>query len=112
MAQKFENDAPACSFCGKKHGEVAKLIAGPDVNICDECINLCSDILVEDRVRRGVKESCPPASVPKPAQLQALLDEYAVLKLLRTKNFSPARYRQPNPRKCQRRRVGGSGACL
>jgi hypothetical protein len=38
-----------CSFCGKKQAEVAKLIAGPSVYICDECIHLCSDIIAEER---------------------------------------------------------------
>ncbi len=40
------HDSFSCSFCGKRHDEVNKLIAGPDVNICDECVNLCSDIVL------------------------------------------------------------------
>ena len=45
------NDIPTCSFCGKRHDEVNKLIAGPEVNICDECVNLCSEIVAEDRAK-------------------------------------------------------------
>src|SRR5689334_19596075 len=44
---------PKCSFCGKRHDEVSKLIAGPDVNICDECAALCNEIVMEDRARRS-----------------------------------------------------------
>ena len=43
---------PKCSFCGKTHTEVMKLIAGPDVSICDECTVLCKEIVDEDRARR------------------------------------------------------------
>ena len=45
-------EVPTCSFCGKRHDEVNKLIAGPDVNICDECVDLCADIVREDRGRK------------------------------------------------------------
>ena len=47
--QRSRNDVPTCSFCGKRHDEVNKLIAGPDVNICDECVRLCNEIVAEDR---------------------------------------------------------------
>ncbi len=45
-----------CSFCGKAHHEVAKLIAGPDVNICNECVSLCADIVAEDRMRKIIED--------------------------------------------------------
>ncbi len=69
------NDIPTCSFCGKRHDEVNKLIAGPDVNICDECVNLCSEIVAEDRARKGVKRTM---KVPPPVEIKAFLDQYVV----------------------------------
>src|SRR4051812_39644225 len=65
-----------CSFCGKNQREVKKLIAGPTVYICDECIELCNDIIAEE----GQKET--PArstqSIPKPAEIKATLDQYVI----------------------------------
>ena len=68
------NDIPTCSFCGKRHDEVNKLIAGPEVNICDECVNLCSEIVAEDRAK-GAKRSM---KVPIPAEIKSFLDEYVI----------------------------------
>jgi ATP-dependent Clp protease ATP-binding subunit ClpX len=65
-----------CSFCGKNQREVKKLIAGPTVYICDECIELCNDIIAEE----GQKES--PArstqAIPKPGEIKAILDQYVI----------------------------------
>jgi len=66
---------PTCSFCGKRQDEVNKLIAGPDVTICDECVALCSDIVSQDRARKGVNRSL---RVPKPIEIKSFLDEYVV----------------------------------
>ena len=66
-----------CSFCGKGQGEVRKLIAGPNVYICDECIDLCNDIIAEDY--EGAEEAgSSRASMLKPAEIKALLDQYVV----------------------------------
>ncbi len=74
----FENQGDlSCSFCGKGQGEVKKLIAGPNVYICDECIDLCNDIIAEDY--EGEEEGGPQGSrILKPAGIKALLDEYVV----------------------------------
>ncbi len=65
-----------CSFCGKSQKEVKKLIAGPSVYICDECISLCNDIIAEevDRDDKGPTLQ----SVPKPKELRKTLDEYVI----------------------------------
>lgn len=68
-------DVPTCSFCGKRHDEVNKLIAGPDVNICDECVALCGDIVAEDRARKGVTRTM---KVPKPVEIKAFLDQFVI----------------------------------
>src|SRR5690606_17735169 len=67
------NDVTTCSFCGKRHDEVNKLIAGPDVNICDECVHLCGEIVAEDRARKGVSRS---KQVPTPSEIRDFLDQY------------------------------------
>jgi ATP-dependent Clp protease ATP-binding subunit ClpX len=65
-----------CSFCGKNQREVKKLIAGPTVYICDECIELCNDIIAEE----GQKDSAakPSEKIPKPAEIKAVLDDYII----------------------------------
>ncbi len=72
---RSRNDVTTCSFCGKRHDEVNKLIAGPDVNICDECVHLCSEIVSEDRQRKNVSRS---QQVPTPVEVKEFLDQYVV----------------------------------
>jgi len=64
-----------CSFCGKSQHEVRKLIAGPSVFICDECVELCNDIIreeLDDRAEQG------EAKLPRPHEINAVLDEYVI----------------------------------
>jgi len=65
-----------CSFCGKSQKEVKKLIAGPTVYICDECIGLCNDIIAEEVDREDSFASGTP--LPKPAEIKSILDEYVI----------------------------------
>src|SRR3954470_12037326 len=66
----------SCSFCGKSQKEVKKLIAGPTVYICDECIALCNDIIAEEVEKDEPHGGSEP--IPKPAEIRATLDEYVV----------------------------------
>jgi len=66
-----------CSFCGKPHSEVRKLIAGPAVYICDNCINLCKSIL-DKELSAETKRTAPRISVPKPSELKQHLDLHCV----------------------------------
>jgi ATP-dependent Clp protease ATP-binding subunit ClpX len=66
----------SCSFCGKSQKEVRKLIAGPTVYICDECIGLCNDIIAEDVEKDEPLTGAAP--VPKPSEIKAVLDEYVI----------------------------------
>jgi len=66
----------ACSFCGKSQKEVRKLIAGPTVYICDECIDLCNDIISEENAR--TTQVVSRSSVPKPVEIKKVLDEYVI----------------------------------
>ena len=76
MARPTEsNEQLLCSFCGKSQRQVKKLIAGPGVYICDECIDLCNEIIDEELV-------APPAfdisDLPKPREIYSVLDEYVI----------------------------------
>ncbi len=64
-----------CSFCGKSQHEVRKLIAGPSVFICDECVELCNDIIREE-MQEGVGEAT--SKLPKPREINQILDQYVI----------------------------------
>jgi len=66
----------SCSFCGKSQKEVKKLIAGPTVYICDECIGLCNDIIAEEIAGDEKREQ--KLRIPRPFEIKAILDEYVV----------------------------------
>src|SRR2546423_7397291 len=68
---------PLCSFCGKSHAEVKKLIAGPGVYICDNCIVLCKNVLDKDLSPES-KKPAPVQNVPKPAEIKRHLDLHCV----------------------------------
>src|SRR5437762_6581020 len=65
-----------CSFCGKSQDEVRKLIAGPTVYICDECIDLCNDIIAEECDQEESLSST--SAVPKPSEIKKVLDQYVI----------------------------------
>jgi ATP-dependent Clp protease ATP-binding subunit ClpX len=65
-----------CSFCGKSQGEVKKLIAGPGAYICNECVALCNDIIAEELEKE--RSNLWSQTVPKPAQIKAILDQYVI----------------------------------
>ena len=65
-----------CSFCGKSQGEVKKLIAGPAVYICDECVALCNGIIAEEVEKE--EAALRKLAVPKPAEIKNILDQYVI----------------------------------
>lgn len=65
-----------CSFCGKGQREVKKLIAGPNVYICDECIQLCNDIIAEEVEKEELLD--PTGKVPNPRDIRKILDDYII----------------------------------
>ncbi|MBM6830142.1 ATP-dependent Clp protease ATP-binding subunit ClpX [Anaerotignum lactatifermentans] len=71
-----ETNKLRCSFCGKTQDQVKKLIAGPNVYICDECIDLCSDILDEEYETLAREDEV--FKVPKPKEIKATLDQYVI----------------------------------
>lgn len=80
MARETDNKIVRCSFCGKTQDQVEKLIAGPGVCICDECIELCLGIIEEDgsSKRKNRKKDAQNKPLPKPQEIKAKLDEYVV----------------------------------
>ena len=82
------DDALRCSFCNKSQREVKKLIAGPTVFICDECVDICLDIIAEDRLLEQQQET----KLPKPHEIKALLDEYVIGQELAKKKLAVAVY--------------------
>lgn len=76
MTKKEGNGLLRCSFCGKSQNEVKKLIAGPGTYICDECIDLCNDIIQEEREREDVSKAV--LRVPKPIEIKQHLDDYVI----------------------------------
>ena len=80
-----------CSFCGKSQKQVIKLIAGPGVYICDECIDLCVEIVEEERIEE-VSESSDIEKVPKPEEISTFLNQYVIGQELAKKSLSVAVY--------------------
>ena len=78
MAKNYTDDSTnlSCSFCGKSQREVKKLIAGPTVYICDECIELCNDIIAEETNKQELLKT--RTGVPKPVEIKKILDEYVI----------------------------------
>ena len=75
MSKKNDKDSLFCSFCGKNQKEVKKLIAGPTVFVCDECVELCMDIIKEDSKNNKPKTI---KNIPKPSEINKFLNEYVI----------------------------------
>ena len=79
MPKNEDNKIISCSFCGKTETEVSRMIAGPGVYICNECVELCETILEEGAVAsRHRSPAEPPPALPKPKEIKAGLDEYVI----------------------------------
>lgn len=79
MPNNEDNHSVVCSFCGKKQDEVFRILAGPGVYICNECIDLCNDILSEDHItKKPVPEQRESFELPKPKEIKKGLDEYVI----------------------------------
>ena len=89
MAKSEDKKQLRCSFCGKNQDQVKRLIAGPGVYICDECIDLCSEIIADEFDERVQYDS---TSLPKPSEIKTYLDQYVVGQDEAKKSLSVAVY--------------------
>ena len=80
MANNYSRQTPRCSFCGKEQRMVNRLVAGPNVYICNECIALCNEILNDEGLfpEDVGTESFGPVKLPSPAEMKKILDEYVI----------------------------------
>ena len=80
MANNMNRQTPLCSFCGKEQRMVKRLVAGPNVYICDECIALCNEILSEEDLLLddASRDMLAPVKLPSPAEMKKILDEYVI----------------------------------
>ena len=80
MANNMNRQTPRCSFCGKEQRMVKRLVAGPNVYICDECIALCNEILSEEDLLLDdvSRDMLAPVKLPSPAEMKKILDEYVI----------------------------------
>lgn len=90
MAKNEEKKQLKCSFCGKAQEQVKRLVAGPNVYICDECVDLCSDILEEEITDGGFNVRLD--DIPKPKAIKEALDQYVIGQELAKKTLSVAVY--------------------
>ena len=81
-----------CSFCGKSQHEVKKLIAGPSVFICDECIELCNDIIRDEVPADGADAKTAKSDLPVPSEIKASLDQYVIGQEVAKRTLSVAVY--------------------
>lgn len=73
-----ETKVPRCSFCGKSQNDVAKLIAGPKVNICSECVYLCNGLMGDTNQAKNAKAKVHDLNVQKPHEIKEALDQYVI----------------------------------
>ncbi len=99
--KKDGDDVLRCSFCNKSQNDVKKLIAGPTVFICDECVDVCNEIISDDITAEAssIKET-----LPKPSEIKAFLDQYVIGQELAKKKLSVAVYNHYKRIKIGRRR--------
>ena len=90
MANKDSSQALKCSFCGKSQKQVIKLIAGPGVYICDECIELCVEIIEEEKVEK--LDTAPEEYLPLPKEINQSLNEFIIGQEEAKKTLSVAVY--------------------
>ncbi|HNJ44108.1 MAG TPA: ClpX C4-type zinc finger protein, partial [Acidobacteriota bacterium] len=93
-----------CSFCGKTQNEVKKLIAGPTVYICNECIDICNEIISDDAHQEATAQR---PQLPKPVEVKAFLDDYVIGQDETKKKLAVAVYQHYKRMDMLKRRTSG-----
>jgi len=78
VSKHNDDNTLCCSFCGREQSQVKRLIAGPDVYICDECVELCFDIIEDERQPQPAEAVQEFENLPKPREIKEILDDYVV----------------------------------
>ena len=78
MANYTRNQSPRCNFCGKDASMVERLIAGPGVYICNECVELCTSLIQEDMYETGARAYHDPEKLPTPREIKEYMDNYII----------------------------------
>ncbi len=89
MSKKSNKNDPRCSFCGRGQSQVEKIVVGDSVHICNECVKLCNDVLVEEESKTTAWEN---SEIPKPTDIKNFLDEYVIAQDRAKKILSVAVY--------------------
>ncbi len=89
MSKKLNKNDPRCSFCGRGQSQVEKIVVGDSVHICNECVKLCNDVLVEEESKTTAWEN---SEIPKPTDIKNFLDEYVIAQDRAKKILSVAVY--------------------
>ena len=101
MLKKDSEDILRCSFCNKSQNDVKKLIAGPTVFICDECVDVCKEIITDDITAEA---SSIRETLPKPHEIKSFLEDYVIGQELAKKKLAVAVYNHYKRIKLGRRR--------
>ena len=78
MARNNEQPPIRCSFCGKRENQASRLIAGPGVYICSDCVSACSDLLQEEYDLDAVQTTEAPDRLPTPMEIKSFMDHYII----------------------------------
>ena len=109
MSKRSSKNDPRCSFCGRGQNQVEKIITGSSVHICNACVKLCNDVLVEEEHK---SVSWEDSEIPKPTEIKKFLDQYVIAQDRAKKIQQMRRYRKSAAYKVNQRKSNHSVSTL